>query len=362
MKHTISIYGAQLFACTIYEAIKSLYRTKVSFFIVSDISENPESIDGIKVISLEDYIRRGIFERILIATPEEHHKNIGNKLIKHGRVDYIYLTSELRNHILREYYGTKKKFDTLTGLRDIVKKENDFLGKLDDIINKEFMIYMARSSKDKVLDNFYTLPSWIIQIHAGAISDNKEIGMIRDDLDNHISNKNRSYCELTVLYWIWKNTKHMYTGICHYRRVFSLNHQDISNIIQFEPDVILPYPSIHFPDITVQYGRYLSDQEIQLMKEAIFFLTPEIRPLWNHIWNSRYFLNYNMLIAKRDVLDKYCTWLFSILEMIEKMSYERNIIMSMRYAGYLGEILETIYFQYYKKNYKVMYTGVDILL
>ena len=48
----------------------------------------------------------------------------------------------------------------------------------------------------------------------------KLIGYQPDNIGDNISSKNPSFCELTGLYWAWKNLDNEYLGLAHYRRHF----------------------------------------------------------------------------------------------------------------------------------------------
>ena len=54
-----------------------------------------------------------------------------------------------------------------------------------------------------------------------------ELGYLADDTGDNISRKNKSFCELTGIYWLWKNFHTCdYIGICHYRR-YLINRQGL---------------------------------------------------------------------------------------------------------------------------------------
>ena len=59
-----------------------------------------------------------------------------------------------------------------------------------------------------------------LPVQVGA-TDSIVTGYQRDDEGDNISLKNSMYCELTGLYWAWKNLSCDYLGLVHYRRYFS---------------------------------------------------------------------------------------------------------------------------------------------
>ena len=94
-----------------------------------------------------------------------------------------------------------------------------------------------------------------LPIHVGASLSDTDLGIQRDDQLNgepcdNISDKNRSFCELTAIYWAWKNIKKFYPalqyiGLNHYRRLFAFNEtrvtgngipKDVKNIVDYKLD------------------------------------------------------------------------------------------------------------------------------
>ena len=59
-----------------------------------------------------------------------------------------------------------------------------------------------------------------LSVHVGAAG-KKDIGYTPDNTGENISTKNPNFCELTGLYWAWKNLDADYLGLVHYRRYFT---------------------------------------------------------------------------------------------------------------------------------------------
>ena len=116
-------------------------------------------------------------------------------------------------------------------------------------------------------------------VHAGhAISE--DIGYPGDDTGDNISVRNRNFCELTLLYWIWKNTEHDITGICHYRRYLSkdghpIGGTDVERLMQ-KYDILLPEAGLtDCASLYEQYEKYHHIEDLNITRELINEMSPE---------------------------------------------------------------------------------------
>lgn len=233
-------------------------------------------------------------------------------------------------------------------------------------------VYVAKFHRDRILRKEVRLSGWMIPIQVGAALTDERIANILDSSGKNISNKNVNYCELTALYWIWKNRisdrgmsdykagkiqSEKYFGLFHYRRFLDLREKDLKRLAMGDIDVVLPYPTVHIPDIREHHARYIKESDWDAVLQALKELEPEYYSACNGIFSQEYLYNYNILVAKAGVLKNYCEWLFPILERVEELTVPKGGDRADRYIGYIGETMLTLYFMYHNKKLKIVHTG-----
>jgi hypothetical protein len=185
---------------------------------------------------------------------------------------------------------------------------------------------------------------------------------LHDNVGDNISSKNKNYCELTALYWIWKNSNDDIVGLEHYRRMFLndniseiglLNEDEILSILSSH-DIIVP--TLYNNKIRTVYQHYVEDhkkRDIELVQNIINFKYPEYNNSFNQVMNSKYEYGFNMLITRKDILDEYSQWLFDILFDLEsKIDISKYDEYQKRVYGFLSERLFNVWLKYKKYNVK----------
>ena len=241
---------------------------------------------------------------------------------------------------------------------------------------KNLEVYAAKFHRDKPLGNTYNFPDWLYPIQVGTSLTQERVADILDNSGENISHKNVNYCELTALYWIWKNRltgrkvgsgelkgkMEWYYGLFHYRRFLDMQEGDLERLADGGIDVVLPYPTVHEPNIGEHHRRYIKEADWDAALQALEQLFPEYYAAYDKIFFQEYLYNYNILIAEREVLKKYCEWLFPILERIEELSIPKGNERTDRYIGYIGENLLTLYFMYHRNQLNIVHTGRLMLI
>lgn len=149
-----------------------------------------------------------------------------------------------------------------------------------------------------------------------------------DDTGDNISEKNANYCELTGVYWLWKNLqKEDYVGIVHYRRLFSntfskkkkLADKDIRKLLG-KYDIILPFKQKMLPNVMEQYCQISGHKkDLERVRTIIGEQCPEYLNAFDTVMNDTEAYLFNMMICSKERYDAYCSWLFSIFDALEPM-------------------------------------------
>ena len=209
-----------------------------------------------------------------------------------------------------------------------------------------------------------------LPIHVGKALSSQDLGIIGDNTGDNISCKNKSYCELTGLYWAWKNLKTISViGLCHYRRYFDFHKQCLSILpyTKFEsremsklnfsiPDKIIQAVKsgkVVAPRVMNNVGSLYNEYCITHYSEDLRVLEHVVKEKSNEVYIKAFDkvmqlthkpMCYNMFIINWNDCDRYCSWLFGVLEEVEKRIDISNYSpVQKRVFGYMAERLFNVW-------------------
>ena len=229
--------------------------------------------------------------------------------------------------------------------------------------NKNIKIIVASHKKYQMPEDSIYFP---MQVGAEGKDD---IGFNKDNIGENISTKNPLFCELTGLYWAWKNLDADYYGLVHYRRYFTiskhiprnendkfkivLNSNEVENLLN-SSDIILPKERNYF--IETVYNHYKHTMYIEPLDEAGKIIEekyPDYFKEFENLKKTKKLHAFNMFIMKKEYFNEYCTWLFDILFELEKrIDYSKYDSFHARFFGRVSERLLDVWIKTKGYNFK----------
>lgn len=198
---------------------------------------------------------------------------------------------------------------------------------------------------------------------------------IGDDSGENISDRNKSYCELTAMYWMLHNVDAEYYGIFHYRRMLNFSGVDKGMFHDFSDktrarfgwsesvisrkledfDILTgPRWNVHPNDVPslpmTNYDFYRREHVIKDMDTMLAVIRekhPDIFPYIDNYMNQKTCFYGNVFIMRGDIYRRYATWLFDILFETERRSDVSGYnVYQARVWGFLAERLMGAFIDY----------------
>lgn len=220
----------------------------------------------------------------------------------------------------------------------------------NDPINRKprVQIIVATHKKYRMPEDEMYLP---LQVGAEG---KQNIGYAQDNTGENISAMNDSFCELTGLYWAWKNVEADYVGLVHYRRYFGKRTKaPFAGILSY--DQLLPMldryavfvPQKRHYYIETLYTHYQHThyaEHLDMSGEIIAEKYPDYKDSFDKVLRHTYGYMFNMAIMKREHLNAYCSWLFDILfELDRRVDTTGFSDYQKRFHGRVSEILFNVW-------------------
>ncbi len=200
-----------------------------------------------------------------------------------------------------------------------------------------------------------------VPVQVGAAG-KKSFGIQRDDEGDNISEKNPGFCELTGLYYGWKNLSCDAMGLVHYRRYLAgegrlffarkpLSGREASALLK-KYDILVPKKRNYvIESLYSHYAHTLDVRQLDLARQIITESDPKMLPYVDLVYNRSWGYMFNMYLMKKELSDEYCSWLFPILFTLEERMTKAHLTDGMndfeaRLYGRVSEILFNVWLLY----------------
>lgn len=225
-------------------------------------------------------------------------------------------------------------------------------------MSKNIKIIVATHKKYQMPEDDMYVP-----VHVGA-EGKESIGYQPDNEGENISSKNKAFCELTGLYWAWKNLDADYVGLAHYRRHFRgakksdnvferiLTKQEALNLLSRTDILVTKKRNYYIENIYDHYAHTLYVETLDKAKEVIDRKYPEYSASFDKCMKHTHMHAFNMFVMKKEKLDAYCEWLFDILfEVEEELKDKEYDAFHARYPGRVSELLLDVWMEKNRYTY-----------
>lgn len=209
----------------------------------------------------------------------------------------------------------------------------------------------------------YPMPkdSCYLPIHVGRalhpeLADQMGLRFVGDDTGDSISALNATYCELTALWWLWRNCDSEYKGLVHYRRHLAspdpvrrsavdpldrvVTGEELLAILASSA-AVLPRRRRYY--VETMRSHWEHTQPPEQLAEAIRVvaeLAPSYSDEFERVLSMRGAHMFNMMVMRAEVFDAYCAWLFPLLmELTSRLDPAAYPPFQARYPGRISELL-----------------------
>lgn len=168
------------------------------------------------------------------------------------------------------------------------------------------------------------------------------VGDMFEDKEDNINYLNLYINEATGIYDIWKNHKDEIVGLCHYRRFFYYEDEYLK--LNQAKKILENYDIIVTNEVEFNKGIYeqlRSEIENPFILDKYYNELIQKEPYLEQWFKIKSFSPKEMFVCKREILNKYCEWLFPIIIPITEQFIEEdmNNVINKRMIGHLVERL-----------------------